>query len=70
MRPALEALCFSGFVVGHGAIDAVVNAPRVEVSLKLHVDGLGMAPVKPQIQFLPLLRRERVYCAFDLLYRA
>jgi len=28
-----------------------------------------MALVKPQAQFLLLLRRERLYCAFDFLYR-
>jgi hypothetical protein len=62
-------LCVSGFVVGQGAIDTVVNARGFEVGLKLGVDRLRMVLVKPQAQFFYLLQRERVYCAFNFLYR-
>jgi hypothetical protein len=40
-------LCASGFVVGQGAINAVVDASGVKIGFKLHVDKLGMALVKP-----------------------
>jgi hypothetical protein len=48
-RAALEGLCVSGFVVGQGAINAVVDAPGVKIGLKLRVDRLRMALVKPYV---------------------
>lgn len=57
-------------MVGQSTIDTVVDAPRVEVGLKLRVDRLRVLLVKPKIQFFSLLRRERVYSVFDVLYGA
>jgi hypothetical protein len=65
---SLEGLYVSGFVVGQGAIDAVVDAPGVKIGLKLRVNTLRMALVKPYVQLFHLLRRERVYCAFNFPY--
>ena len=46
-RAPLEGLCVSSFVVGQGAINAVVDAPGVNIGFKLRVDKLRMALVKP-----------------------
>jgi len=54
-------LCVSGFVVGQGAINAVVDAPGVKIGFKLRVERLRMA------WFFHLLRCERVDGAFDFL---
>ena len=43
----LEGLGISGFVVGQGAINAVVDAAGVEIGFQLRVDRLRMALVKP-----------------------
>jgi len=45
----LEGLCVSGFVVGQGAINAVVDSPGVKIGLKPRVDRLWMALVKPYV---------------------
>jgi len=57
-------------MVGQSAIDSVVDSPGIEVGFKLRVDRLGVVLVEPQIQFFSLLRSERVYGAFDVLYGA
>ena len=43
----LEGLSVSGFVVGQGAIDAVIDAPGIKIGFKLRVDRLRMTLVKP-----------------------
>ena len=48
-RSLLEGLCISGFVVGQGAINAVVDAPGVKIGFQLRVDRLWMALVKPYV---------------------
>lgn len=63
----LQRPCSSGFMVGQGAIDSVVDAPGIEIGLKLGVDRLGVVLVEPQIQLFSLLRCQRIYCAFDVL---
>ena len=63
----LERLCVSGFVVGQGAINAVVDAPGVKIGFKLRVNRLRMALIKPYVQLFHLLRRKRVYRAFNFL---
>ena len=45
----LEGLCVSGFVVGQGTINAVVDAPGVKIGFKLRVDRLRVALVKPYV---------------------
>jgi hypothetical protein len=45
----LEVLCVSGFVVGQGPIDAVVDTPGVKIGLKLRVNRLRMMLVKPYV---------------------
>jgi hypothetical protein len=67
-QPALKRLGSSGLVVGKGAVNTVVDAPRLKVGFKLLVNRLRIVSVKPLVQFFPLLRREGVYCAFNLLY--
>lgn len=57
-------------MVSQSAIDAVIDAPRLEIDLKLRVNRLRVAPVKPQIEFVSLPRGESVYRAFDVLYGA
>jgi hypothetical protein len=42
-------VCISGFVVGEGAINAVVNAPSFKIGFELRVDRLRMALVKPYV---------------------
>lgn len=64
-----EGSCVSGFVVGQCAIDAVVNTSGVEIGFKLRVDRLRVALVKPHVQLFNLPRRQRVYGAFNFLYR-
>ncbi|HKD06899.1 MAG TPA: hypothetical protein VKB79_13435 [Bryobacteraceae bacterium] len=43
---------------------------RFKISLKLRVDTLRVATVKPLMQFFHLLGRESVYCAFNILHRS
>ena len=45
----LQGLCVSGFVVGQGAINAVVDASGVKIGFKLRVDRLRMVLVKPYV---------------------
>ena len=45
----LEGLCVSGFVVGQGAINAVVDAPGIKIGLKLRVDRMRITLVKPYV---------------------
>lgn len=65
---ALERLCVSGLVVGQSAIYTCVDASGVKIGFKLGVDLLWVALVKPPIQSVNLLRRQRIYGAFDFLY--
>ncbi len=65
---ALERLCVSGFVVGQSAIYTCVDASGVKIGFKLGVDLLWVGLVKPPIQSVNLLRRKRIYGAFDFLY--
>jgi hypothetical protein len=51
-------------VVGQSATDTCVDASGVKIRFKLGVDLLWMALVKPPIQFVNLLRRQRVYGPF------
>jgi hypothetical protein len=67
--PALEGFRSSGFMIGKGTGNAVIEAARVDSSFKLHVARLQILLVKPDVQFFPLVGRERVNGAFDLLHR-
>jgi hypothetical protein len=55
-------------VIGQGSIDTVVYASGLKIGSKLRINRLRMTPVKPLIQFINLLLRQRVYGAFDFLY--
>ena len=57
-------------MVGQSAIDPVVNPPGIEVGRKLRIDRQRVVLVEPQVQFFSLLRCERVYGTFDVLYGA
>jgi hypothetical protein len=46
-------------------MNGFVETTRRKVGLNVSIDGLGMMLVKPQVQFLQLLRREGAYCAFN-----
>ena len=67
-KAALKELSFSGFVVGRSGMDAVVDAPRIKIALMLRVNGLRAVQIKSCVQFLQLARRQRAYCASNLLY--
>ena len=54
-------------MAGHGAAEAVVDAPGVKISLKLGVNGLRAVQIKPGLEFLQCARRERSDGAFDVL---
>jgi hypothetical protein len=54
------------FVV-QSAMNGCVEAARRKVGLNPGINGLGVMLIKPRIQLLQLLRRERIDCAFDLL---
>jgi hypothetical protein len=56
-------------MIGNSAGNAVIEATRLDSSFKLHVADVQVALVKPDVQFFPLLGRQRVYGAFDLLHR-
>jgi hypothetical protein len=45
----LERLCVSGPVVGHGPINALVNETGMKIGLKLRINTLGMARIKPRV---------------------
>jgi hypothetical protein len=49
LRGPLEGLCVSGFVVGQGAMDAVVGAAGVKIGLKLGVNRLRLVLIKPYV---------------------
>ena len=49
---------------------AFVEAARRQVGRNASIDELRVVLIKPQVQFLQLLGRERSYCALDLLDRA
>lgn len=57
-------------MVGQSALYAIVEAARLKIGLKVPVNRLRMLPVKPQSEFFALLRRESVYCPFDILQTA
>ncbi len=64
-----KRLCFCGFVVGQGALNAVVHAPCVQIGTKAPVDRLRLVvSVKPLAQFFTLLRREFSDRRFDVLH--
>jgi hypothetical protein len=67
--PQSEELCISGFVARQSAIDAVVNSSGAKIGFKLLVDRLRITLVKPHVKLFDLPRRERVYRAFNFLYR-
>jgi hypothetical protein len=62
----LEGLRVSSFVVGQGAIDAVVDAPGVKIALSCASIAADTAGQAIRI-FFHLLGCERVYCSFDFL---
>ena len=64
----LKELCFSVFVVGHCATDAIVDAPGSKIGLKLRVNGLRAVHIKPRVQFFQFARRQSSDGAFDLSY--
>ena len=64
---ALKELRFPGLVVGHRATDAVVDAPRTKIGLKLRVNGLRAVPIKPCVQLFQLARRQHSDCPFNFL---
>src|SRR5271165_4758088 len=68
-RHTLEELCVAGFMIGQSAINTIVDASGLKIGFELRVDQLRMALVKPPVQFIQLLRRERVCGAFDFLNR-
>jgi hypothetical protein len=55
-------------VIGQRSIDTVVDASSLEIGFKLRINRLRITLVKPPIQFINLLLRQRVYGAFDFLY--
>jgi len=69
MTGLLERLRVSGFVVGQGPVDAVIDASRLRIGLELRVDGLRAVPVQPCVEFFQFGRRERQNGAFNLLDR-
>lgn len=64
----LEWFRSSGFMIGNSAGNAVIEAARVDSSFKLHVARVQIVLVKPDVQLFPLLGRQRIYRAFDLLH--
>jgi hypothetical protein len=66
---ALERLNSTVLFVVQSAVDGLVQAACGKVGLNASIEGLRAVLVKPQVQFLQLSRRERCYCAFDLLDR-
>jgi hypothetical protein len=64
-RHTLEELCVSGFMIGQSAMNTIIDASGLKIGLKLRVDRRRMSLIKPPVQFIYLLRRERVYGAFD-----
>jgi hypothetical protein len=60
---ALEGQSVAGLVIGCGAGNAVVDAPGVEVRLKLHVDRAIL--IHPRVQLVQLTRRQLTNRAFD-----
>jgi hypothetical protein len=50
-------------------MDSLVEMARRKVRLNASINGLRVMLIKPQIQFVQLLGRERVYRAFNLLDR-
>jgi hypothetical protein len=51
-------------VVGQSAGNAVVDAPGIEISLKLYVEGVVL--ILSRVQLLQLARRQRTNRTFDL----
>jgi len=64
---ALKRLNPAVLFVVQGAMNGLVETARSKVGLNAGVYGLRMVPVKPQVQFVQLFRRERVYRTFNLL---
>jgi hypothetical protein len=64
---ALEGFGFPGFVIGNGAGNALIKTSRVNGGFKLNVARLQIMLVKPQVQLFPLLGRQSVNRAFNLL---
>jgi len=56
------------FVV-QSAANRLVQTARRKVGLYPSIDGLRVALVKPGVQLIQLLRRQRIDCTFDFLYR-
>jgi hypothetical protein len=66
--PTLKRLGSSGFMIGNGAFDALIETPCFNIGFELNVNRLRIVFVKPLAQFFPLLWRQRINCAFDILH--
>jgi hypothetical protein len=69
LHPTLERLNPTLFFIVQSAINGFVEAPRLKVGLNAGINGLRAVLVKPQVQFIQLLRRECLYTTFNLLER-
>jgi hypothetical protein len=67
LHAALERLNPTFCLVVQCPLNGFVETPRFKVGLNLGIDEVRMMAVKPQVQFVQLLRRERIDGAFNLL---
>jgi hypothetical protein len=67
LHAALERLNPTFCLVVQCPLNGFVETPRFKVGLNLGIDEVRVIAVKPQVQFVQLLRRERIDGAFNLL---
>jgi hypothetical protein len=70
LHPALERLNPAFFLVVQSAMNSFVETARVKVGPNASVDRMRVIAIKPQVQFVQLLGRKRVYGVFDFLDRS
>lgn len=58
----------SGLIVGDSAFYKLIQPPGFKIGLNPGIDRLGLMVIEPSIEFLDLLRRQRLNGAFDFLY--
>jgi len=67
LHAPLKRLNPTVFFIIESAMNRFIKAAGCNVRLDTLIDKRRMALVKPQVQFVQLLRRERIYGAFNFL---